>query len=66
MQFWSEILLVILNRTRSSQSSDFKIMRMISDQIALYSVQLPVSIIPIDKWEALINDIVPLIYLLFS
>ena len=49
VQFWSEMLLVILNRTRTSHSSDFKIMHMISDQIALYSVQLPLSIIPIDK-----------------
>jgi len=32
VQFWSEIILVISNRT---------ITRMISDQIALHSVQLP-------------------------
>ena len=36
VQFWSEIILMISNRTR-----DFEITRMISDQIALHSVQLP-------------------------
>ena len=35
-QFWSEIILVISNRTR-----DFAITRVISDQILLHSVQLP-------------------------
>ena len=39
VQFWSEIILVISNRTR-----DFEITRMISDQIALHSVQLPLYI----------------------
>ena len=41
VQFWSEIILVISNRTRAAPSSDFEITRMISDQIALLSVQLP-------------------------
>ena len=41
MQFWSEIILVISNQTRAARSFDFKILRMISDQIALHSVQLP-------------------------
>ena len=36
VQFWSEIILMISNRTR-----DFEITRMISDQIALHLVQLP-------------------------
>ena len=36
VQFWSEIILVISNRTRAT--------RMISDQIALHSVQLPLLI----------------------
>ena len=36
VQFWSEIILVISNRTR--------VARMISDQIALHSVQLPLHI----------------------
>ena len=41
VQFWSEIILVISNRTCAARSFDFEITRMISDQIALYSVQLP-------------------------
>ena len=41
VQFWSEIKLVITNRTPASRSCDFVIMRLISDQIALHSVQLP-------------------------
>ena len=45
VQFWSEIILVISNRTRAARSSDFQITRMISDQIALHSrVQLPLYI----------------------
>ena len=40
MQFWSEILLVTTNETRSARTFDFEITRMISDQIALYSFQL--------------------------
>jgi len=35
VQFWSEIIL------RAARSFDFEITRMISDQIALHSVQLP-------------------------
>ena len=41
VQFWSEIILVISNRTRAARWLDFEITRMISDQIALHSVQLP-------------------------
>ena len=41
VQFWSQIILVISNRTRTARSFDFEITRMISDQIALHSVQLP-------------------------
>ena len=41
VQFWSEIILVISNRTRAARSFHFEITRMISDQIALHSVQLP-------------------------
>ena len=44
VQFWSEITLVISNRTRAARSFDFEITRMISDQIALHSVQLPLCI----------------------
>ena len=45
VQFWSEITLVISNRTRAARSFDFEITQMISDQIALHSVQLPLFII---------------------
>jgi len=41
VQFWSEIILAISNRTRATRSFNFEIMCMISDQIALHSVQLP-------------------------
>ena len=41
LQFWSEIMLVISNRTRAARSFDFEITRMILDQIALHSVQSP-------------------------
>ena len=44
VQFWSEIILVISNRTRAARSFDFEITRMISAQIALHSVQLPLFI----------------------
>ena len=44
VQFWSEIILVISNRTRAARSFDYEIPRMISDQIALHSVQLPLFI----------------------
>ena len=40
-QFSSEIILGISNQTRAAHSFDFEIMCMISDQIALHSVQLP-------------------------
>ena len=41
VQFWTEIILVISNWTRAGRLSDFQITRMISDQTALHSVQLP-------------------------
>ena len=41
VQFCSEIILVITNQTRAARSFDFQITRMISDQIAVHSVQLP-------------------------
>ena len=44
LQFWSEIILVISNQTRAGRSLDFEITRMISDQVALHSVQLPIYI----------------------
>ena len=39
-QFWSEILLVILNRNCAARSLDFETTRMISDQTKLHSVPL--------------------------
>ena len=45
MQFWSEIILGISNRTRAARSFDFEITRMISDQIAQHQVQLPLFIV---------------------
>ena len=44
VQFWTEIKLVITNRTPASRSCDFVITRLISVQIALHSVQLPLFI----------------------
>ena len=44
VQFWSEIILVISNRTCAVHSFDFEITRKISAQIALHSVQLPLCI----------------------
>ena len=41
MQFWTEIKLVITNRTPAKRECDFVITRLISVQIALHSVQLP-------------------------
>jgi hypothetical protein len=44
VQFWTEIKLVITNRTPASRSCDFVIARFISVQIALHSVQVPLLI----------------------
>ena len=44
VQFWSEIILVVSNRTSAQRSFDSEITRMISDQIALHSVQSPLWI----------------------
>ena len=44
MQFWSEIILVISNRTCTMRLFYLEIMCMISAQIALHSVQLPLLI----------------------
>ena len=49
VQFWSEIILVISNQTRAARSFDFEITRMISDQIALHLVQLPLLIGQFDR-----------------
>ena len=40
VQFWSEIILVISN----ARSLDFEFTRMITDQMALHSVQFPLLI----------------------
>ena len=45
MQFWSEIIIVISNLTRAARLINFEITHMISAQIALHSVQLPLLII---------------------
>jgi hypothetical protein len=45
VQFWTEIKLVITNSTPASRSCDFVITRLISVQIALHSVQLPLFIV---------------------
>jgi len=47
VQFWSEIILVISNRTCTARSFNFEITRMISDQIALHSVQLPLYVVSV-------------------
>ena len=41
VQFWSEIILVISNRTRPTRLFDSEIIGVISVQIALHTVQLP-------------------------
>ena len=41
VQLLSEIILVISNRIQAARSFDFEITRMISDQIAFHSIQLP-------------------------
>ena len=45
VQLWSGIILVISNGTRSTRLFNFKITRMISNQIALHLVQLSLFII---------------------
>ena len=45
VQFWSEIILVIPNRTCAVHSLNSETTGMISDQITLHSIQLPLYII---------------------
>ena len=52
-----EIILVISNRTRAMRSVDFEITRMISAQIVLHSVQLPLFIILSHQWKSSVNII---------
>ena len=57
VQFWSEIILVISNRTRAAaRSFDFEITRMISAQISLHSVQLPFLITDMKSYSINITD----------
>ena len=60
LQFWPEIILVISNRTRAARSFDFEITRMISDQIAHHSVQLPLLIEKRGKNKRLIKNWLPI------
>ena len=55
VQFWSEIILVISNRTHAARSFDFEITRMISNQIALHSAQLPLCIV-VQFWSEIISS----------
>ena len=56
VQFWSEIILVFsIPRIRAVRSLDFEITRMISDQIALHSVQLPLFITEVLFCDNVIN-----------
>ena len=50
-QFWSEIIFIISNRTHAARLFDFEITRMISAQIALHSVQLPLFITHLNYYE---------------
>ena len=61
MQFWSEIILVISNETRSARSFDFEITRMISGQTALHSVQL-ITIMSRNKLKFVGKDWINLCY----
>ena len=45
MQFSTDIILVISNRTRAAHLFNFEIACMISNQIALHSVQLPLLMV---------------------
>ena len=62
VRFWSEIILVISNRTRAARSFDFEITRMISDQIALHSVQLPLLIFR----EKIEQEMTPMVIIQFQ
>ena len=63
VQFWTEIKLVITNRTPASRSCDFVITRLISVQIALHSVQLPLYIwivLSIESFETIVHTTMPM------
>jgi len=54
VQVWSKMILVISNRTHAARLFDFEITRMIAGQIALRSVQLPLFIARVSRFEAAI------------
>ena len=60
-QFWSEIILVTSNRTRAGRSFDFEFTSMISDQIALHSVQLPLLNTPLQIFAFSFKTVGPFI-----
>ena len=66
VQFWSEIILVISNRTNAARSFNFEITRMISAQIALRSVQLPLLIITITISSNVIGALAALFFNIHS
>ena len=67
VQFWSEIILVISNQTRAARSFDFEITHMISDQIALHSVQLPLlTTMQFKEWDRTDDNILQFSYLKLS
>ena len=53
VQFWSEIKLVMTNRTPASRSYNFVFTRLISDQIELHSVQLPLLIYAVTIFQSI-------------
>ena len=61
-----EIILVISNRTRAARSFNFEITRMISAQIALRSVQLPLLIITITIFSNVIGALAALFFNIHS
>ena len=62
VQFWCEIKLVITNHTPATRSCDFVIARLISHQIALHSVQLPLLMRLINTYRPL-KRISPLVWI---
>ena len=60
VQFWSEIILVISNRTRAARSFDSQTAGMISDQIAIHSVQFPLlNVAGLSSRSAFCYDLTP-------
>ena len=63
VQFWSEIIRVNSNRPSAQREFDFEIKRMVSDQIALHSVPLPllIGVVPCETSGFYGNDTVSLV-----